>query len=207
MKVIKVLNKPFDSNGYIVSGDNKKCVIIDLGADFSVFKSTLEKENLTPLAVLLTHSHFDHVSGVKSARGEGIDVYISRLDAKNLESSQGTLSKYVSSPYEPIFDYKTFTGEEELNFGDITVKTISTPGHTKGSTCFLIDNMLFSGDMLFSMSIGRCDLPGGNEDEMKMSINGLIALLFDKNVDYTVYPGHGDKTTLRTEVMFNPYFK
>lgn len=204
MKVIKVRNTPFDSTGYIVVSDSGNCLIIDLGADFSVFQKVISDNNLTLKAVLLTHCHYDHVNGVKSARENGIDVYISKDDAKSIETSTGTLSKYVNISYQPIFDYKVIDSDV-LSFGDITVKVIETPGHTKGSVCYLIGNNLFSGDTLFHMTVGRCDLPSGSSSDMKKSINGLIALLFDESVDYNVYPGHGKSTTFRYEYYNNPY--
>lgn len=204
MKVIKVRNTPFDSTGYIVASDSGNCLIIDLGADFSVFQKVIKDNNLNLKAVLLTHCHYDHVNGVKSARDSGVDVYISKADATSIETSTGTLAKYVSVPYLPIFDYKVID-RDVLNFDDITVKVIETPGHTKGSVCYLIGNDLFSGDTLFHVTVGRCDLPSGSVSDMKKSVNRLIALLFDGKVDYNVYPGHGKSTTLRYEYSNNPY--
>lgn len=205
MKILKVRNEPFDSFTYIVSIDDKNCLIIDLGADFSVAEEVLKTENLTPVAVLCTHNHFDHVCGLKSAREHGIPVYISSLDANGLESSEGTLSAYVGVNYEPIFDYKTFV-EGEYDFGKIPVKILSTPGHTKGSVTFIIGSDMFTGDTLFRESVGRTDFPSGNANDMKCSINRLIALFSEEKHNYKVHPGHGADTDLSHEYRFNPYY-
>lgn len=203
MKIFCLQNTPFDSHMYIVEKDGK-CVIIDLGADFSVAKQVLDKEKLTPVAVLLTHCHFDHVCGIKSARDNGIDVYIHSIDGKLLESKEGTLAYYVGTDYTPIFDYKTLE-EGDYDFGGIKVKVILTPGHTKGSASFLIEDCLFTGDTLFCGCVGRCDLTGGSDEDMKNSINRLIALLLTPETNYKVYPGHGKFTDLRHEMQTNPY--
>ncbi len=203
MKVFTIQNTPYDSHMYVVA-EGQKCLIIDLGGDFSLAKEVLTRENLTPVAVLLTHCHFDHVAGIKSAIDNGVDVYIHTADAKLLETKEGTLAYYVGTDYTPVFDYKTFE-EGDYDFDGIKVKVILTSGHTKGSVSFLIEDCLFTGDTLFSGCVGRCDLPGGSEDDMKNSVNRLIALLFDETVNYKVYPGHGRFTDLRHEAETNPF--
>lgn len=205
MKVIPVVNKPFDSYCYIITKDDKNCLIIDLGADFSVIDGVLKNENLTPVAAFLTHSHFDHVCGIKSARDKGIAVYISETDAKNLESAEDTLSSFVGVNYTPVFDYRILD-EKEYVFGDILLEVIYTPGHTKGSVVYKIDDCVFSGDTIFKGTVGRTDLPGGNYFDMKKSVNRLIARLLNGNTNYKIYPGHGDFTDFYTELKSNPYF-
>lgn len=205
MRVFKIKNEPFDSFMYIVTVDDKNCLIIDLGADFSIAEEVLKSENLKPVAVLSTHNHFDHVCGVKSARDRNIPVYISTLDAKGLESEEGTLAEYAGVRYNPIFDYKTFD-EGEYDFGGIKVNVLSTPGHTEGSVVFIIEDEMFSGDTLFYHTVGRTDLPGSNEDDMICSINRLIALFSEKQLNYAVHPGHGRDTDLLEEYMLNPFY-
>ncbi len=205
MRVIPVVNAPFDSYCYIVTKDDKNCLIIDLGGDFSVIDGVLKAENLTPLAVLLTHSHFDHVCGIKSARDKGVQVYISQNDAKNLESANGTLSTFVGVNYAPVFDYQLLD-EKTYLFGDILVEVIYTPGHTSGSVVYKIDDLLFSGDTVFKGTVGRTDLPSGSYFDIKKSVNRLIARLLNGNTNYKIYPGHGDFTDFYTELKSNPYF-
>lgn len=206
MEIFTVKNKPFDSNMYIVTLDGKNGVIIDLGADFSVAKAVLDAHNLTPACVILTHCHYDHVNGIKSARAAGLDVWISSDDAKSLEDPKGTLAEYVGVTYAPISDYKTFT-EGQYLFGDIPVSVIPTRGHTKGSVTFLIEDCLFTGDTLFHGCVGRCDLPSGSDTDMQNSVNRLIGQLFTTKTNFKVYPGHGRPTDLLTEYNTNPYIK
>lgn len=205
MKVVPIFNKSFSSYCYVVVNDDKRCVIIDLGCDFSEVKKILEKENLTPVAVLLTHCHYDHVYGVKSAREADVPVYISSGDCKCLETKDGTLASYVGVDYQPIFDYKVIS-EGVTDFDGFKVRTILTSGHTKGSVVYIIGEYLFSGDTVFLGTVGRTDLPSGSLNDLKMSVNRLIALLFEEKVNYKVYPGHGDSTDLLTEFKTNPYF-
>lgn len=205
MRVIPVVNAPFDSYCYIVTKDDKNCLIIDLGGDFSVIDGVLKAEKLTPLAVLLTHSHFDHVCGIKSARDKGVQVYISQNDAKNLESANGTLSTFVGVNYAPVFDYQLLD-EKTYLFGDILVEVIYTPGHTSGSVVYKIDDLLFTGDTVFKGTVGRTDLPSGSYFDIKKSVNRLIARLLNGNTNYKIYPGHGDFTDFYTELKSNPYF-
>lgn len=205
MRVIPVVNKPFDSYCYIVTKDDENCLIIDLGGDFSVIEGVLKVEKLTPIAVLLTHSHFDHVCGIKSVRNKGVPVYISQNDAKNLESTEGTLSSFVGVNYAPVFDYQTLD-EKFYLFGDILVEVIYTPGHTSGSVVYKINDLIFSGDTVFKGTVGRTDLPSGSYSDIKKSVNRLIARLLNGNTNYKIYPGHGDFTDFYTELKSNPYF-
>lgn len=205
MKVISIQNKSFSSYCYLAINDDNRCIIIDLGCDFSEVKKVLEKENLTPVAVLLTHCHYDHVYGVKSAREAKIPVYISSADCKRLESQNGTLASYVGVNYQPIFDYKVIF-EGVTDFDGFSVRTVFTPGHTKGSVIYIIDEYMFSGDTVFLGTVGRTDLPSGSLDDLKKSVNRLIALLLEEKVNYKIYPGHGDCTDLLTEFKTNPYF-
>lgn len=204
MKVLKVKNYPFDSTCYIVTEDGKNCLIIDLGADFSQIEGVLKTENLTPVAVLLTHCHYDHVNGVYSARQRGLDVYISKTDGVLLESAEGTLAKFVGINYAPIKDYKTLS-EGEYDFGGIKVKVLQTAGHTKGSLTFVVEDCMFTGDTLFCMTVGRTDLPTGSVEDMENSLKTLVNFYKNGNINYKVYAGHGKETDFSFEYDNNPY--
>lgn len=205
MRIIKVKNLPFDSFMYIVTEDEQNCLIIDLGADFSVADEVLKREKLTAKAVLLTHNHFDHVCGAKSARDKGVPVYISTDDAKGLESAEGTLAELVGVKYNPVFDYSIFNEGEHV-FAGVKVRIINTPGHTAGSVVFVIGNDIFSGDTLFYRTTGRTDLPSGSETDMILSVNRLIALFLQTKTNYKVHPGHGKETDLAGEYANNPFY-
>lgn len=202
MKVLKYAFAPMDCNSYIVADENQNCVIIDLGGDFSQIEGIIEENNLKVLGVLFTHGHFDHVLGAASAKSRGIKLYASALDGEMLKSSDGCLASYVGIDYTPVDDF-VVVSEGELNIGDFNIKVLETPGHTIGSLTYIIGENMFTGDVLFEGSIGRTDLPTGDVDEIKKSVNRLIGLDFN----YNVYPGHGYSTTIDKEKKYNPYVR
>ena len=200
MKVIKHVFYPMDQNTYIVADDSKNCVIIDLGGDFSQIESILSANGLTPLAVIFTHGHFDHILGAKSAADKNIPLYVSEEDRHMLLSQKDCLATLAGFKYTPVTDCLTLE-EGTVTFGDMTFEVVKTPGHTKGSVTLITGEYMFTGDTLFHLSVGRTDLPGGDREELKTSINRLIG----RDFNYKVLPGHGEDSTLDFEKRFNPY--
>ena len=191
---------PLGANCYTVyDTESKNCLIIDLGGDFSKILSQANSLGLSVKGVVLTHGHFDHVAGAKNCKANGIPVYISKEDAKML-TSLTNLSEYAG--YGRLSFEPDFILNEGLNeIGGIKFEVIKTSGHTEGSICLLLGNLLFSGDTLFALSYGRYDFPTGDYKQLKNSIlNKLFTL--DENVE--VLPGHGGKTTIKHERKFNP---
>ena len=181
--------------------ESKKCLIIDLGADFCEIEGVLSARGLKVGALLLTHGHFDHSFGAASASERGIDVYISEKDAYMLKGPKESLAASFDCPFEPCARF-TAIREGVYEIGGFTVKAIETPGHTKGSVCYVIGDDLFSGDTLFFESYGRYDLPGGNMIEIVRSAKKLFAL-----DNLTVYTGHDKNTTIEHERRYNPLSK
>ena len=180
------------------------CYILTEGTDAVIFDPDGEKEKIYSLlkgynlrAVILTHGHFDHIGAVDDiCRETGADLYINVLDAEMLEDPHKNASFLL--PESNIIcttPPKFFDGDNDMYFGDIHLKVLHTPGHTKGSSCFICGDILISGDTLFRSVIGRTDLYGVDTMEEYNSIRKLFAL----DRDYTVYPGHGPKTTLKKE--------
>jgi glyoxylase-like metal-dependent hydrolase (beta-lactamase superfamily II) len=180
------------------------CYILTEGTDAVVFDPDGEKDKIYSLlegydlrAVILTHGHFDHIGAVDDiCRETGTDLYINVLDAEMLEDPRKNASFLL--PESNIIcttPPKFFDGDNDMYFGDIHLSVLHTPGHTKGSSCFICGDILISGDTLFRSGIGRTDLYGGDTMEEYNSIRKLFAL----DRDYTVYPGHGPKTTLKKE--------
>lgn len=180
------------------------CYILSVGNDAVVFDPDGEKEKILDLlsgltlrAVILTHGHFDHIGAVDCICLEtGAKLYINAEDGEMLADPNKNASfllpgSNVICSTTPLF----FEGDAELHFGDIHLKVLHTPGHTKGSSCFICEDIIISGDTLFKSGIGRTDLYGGDTAEEFDSIRKLFAL----EGDYTVYPGHGPKTTLKKE--------
>ena len=173
------------TNCYVLSIGNE-CIIIDI-ADGSGGKIAdyLDSQKLTPIAVLITHGHFDHCSGLPAfLKRYPIGVYMHKADMKK---------KYNN--------INNVNDNDILRLGEFEIKIMHTPGHTKGGLCFIIEKNIFSGDTLFHEDAGRTDLAGGSELKLRESIKKLYAL--DGN--YVVYPGHMESTTLDEERENNSF--
>ena len=157
--------------------------------------------------ILLTHGHFDHIFGVHGLKeATGAQVVIHKDDADFLlDPAKSLADRNFPEPQLPVeADIKVIDGDE-LFLGEEKITVVSTPGHTMGSVCYIIDNdrVIISGDTLFCMTAGRTDLYGGNEEMMIESLKRLIAL----EGDYRVLPGHNRETTLERERTRNWYIR
>lgn len=192
------------ANCYIVTDEeSKEAFVVDPGVYNKRFEAALRAAGVEKLRyILLTHGHFDHISGVKALKEDfGGDVVIHREDAGCLyDKSKSLASKFFFPQHDVTADVLVDDGQR-LPFGEGEIEVIHTPGHTKGSVCYTIEDIMLSGDTLFKSSIGRTDFPGGSIEEMKESLKRLAAL--ERN--YTVYPGHAESTTLEREKKYNPY--
>ncbi len=204
MKINRLIQSLFETNCYIVSCDTtNEAVIIDPGSDGEKIITFIADNNLNVKHILLTHGHFDHCASL-SAIIEKIEAPISihsddlplMVESKTQAFLYGIKIPDVPSPTNFIQEGDIF------EFGENKLKAIHTPGHSPGGCCFFTDKILFSGDTLFSNSIGRTDLPGGNHQQILSSIKNNLYILDD---DTIVYPGHGEETTIAEEKQFNPH--
>ena len=185
----------YQTNCYILWEEPwEKCVVIDPGyAPEEVLYQT-KKLGREMEAILLTHGHFDHVGGVrKLAEETGCKVYLCPED----------LSMPAQMTAGPLYYTHTYGEGDTLTLAGMELRVLHTPGHTPGSVCILWGDAMFSGDTLFAGSCGRTDLPGGDWATIMQSLKRLAGLT--KN--YTVYPGHGESTTLEAERKYNPYLR
>ena len=186
------------TNCYLaIDEETNKAAIIDPGAQASYLMKQIEALGVNIDAILLTHCHFDHNGAVEELKNKyNVDVYLNEAEEEYMSIDTtgifGVLPKF----------YKFFEEGQEIKVGNLTFKTIFTPGHTKGGTCFLVKDNLFTGDTLFNGSIGRTDFLGGSYNELINSIETKLMSL-DNNIN--VYPGHGPKSSIGYERMRNPF--
>jgi len=188
-----------EENCYLLT-DGESAVLIDPGAESERLLAAVEKSGCTLEKILLTHGHFDHIGAVCAlAKKSGAKVFVHSKDAPMLTDNSKNLS-YMANGIE-YYEPDGFLDEtESIQVGNTALKVFYTPGHSDGSVCFLCENVLLSGDLLFQGSIGRFD--HGNLREELKSLKFLMDN-FDDSVK--VLPGHGPSTTIGEERAFNPY--
>jgi hydroxyacylglutathione hydrolase len=204
VKVEQFITGPWKENCYVVSSSDRSCIVIDPGDDFPIINAYLNKENLTPLAVLNTHAHYDHLGAVSDIKERyNIEFYLHFADSKLLKAANFYRAFFLGEKQIriPIAEHNLAL-TPTLQFGSLNIKIIHTPGHTPGGVCFEIENSVFSGDTLMSKDIGRTDLPGGD----KAALLNSISLLFQSFPKETMfYPGHGPALTLGEISQKNPH--
>lgn len=204
MQMITISPRGFGSNTYILTADNQTAVVID-PAHPSI-KEELLKRGLKAAFVLLTHCHFDHVGGIAVLQADGAKVVCSAEEAK-LVGTEADAFDLAGLPRVQYTVNQTFTDGEKFTLAGVEVTAMLTPGHTAGCACYLVQmeegEVLFTGDTLFAGTIGRTDLPTGNLRTLRQSLRKLAAL----TVDYPIYPGHEESTTLFAEKKINPFLR
>lgn len=208
MKIKRIVGGQLDTNCYIVSDDtNKSAVLIDPGFYNDELKTILSEYNHKIKAILLTHTHFDHIMGLVRSKNEvNCKVYAHKYDAIDISDERKNCYALFQ---KNSFDFSEFkvdvllNDKDKLNFDDIEIKVIHTPGHTKGGVCYIIGDCIFTGDTLFKCSVGNPNFYGGDAQTLLRSVQ----LLSDLESDFCIFPGHGDDTTLVYEKQFNPYMR
>ncbi len=195
-------NGDFFENTYLIDSNNLDAILVDPGEGLGEYMTELNQYNIK--AILLTHGHMDHIDGLKYFLN--VPIYIYKDEQDFLSSPELSLYSYFNKhmPFN-ISDLEVHILEEgTINLLGHNIEVISTPGHTRGSVCYLVDNKyLFSGDTLFQCSIGRTDFPTGSTIDLNKSLDKLKRL----NDDVRVYPGHGSETSIKFEKQYNPYFR
>lgn len=204
---------PLQENCYVVSDDSRECVIIDCGAyypeELQAIDNYISQQQLKPVHLLATHGHLDHNFGNAHLYEQyALKVEICEEDQQMVEhlaqQAESLFGMRLSEEQAPTGTL--LKDGDEIHFGSHTLKVLQTPGHTHGSCLFYCkeENIVFSGDTLFRMSIGRTDFAEGSWEEMERSLTTVVASL---PADTIVYTGHGPQTIIGDELQCNPYLR
>ena len=204
---------PVQENCYVVSDETKEAAVIDCGALFEEERKALvdyiDKHGLTLRHVLCTHGHFDHIFGVDTLFEEyGVKPRLHAADRPLYDGMRLQVQAFFGTSYDktmpPLGD--DLSDGELITLGNTQLKVLHTPGHSPGSVVFYCEKekMLFAGDTLFRMSVGRTDLEGGSWQQLLHSLHHVLAPL---PADVKVFTGHGPATAIGDEVRMNPYFR
>ena len=202
MKIDSLAVGSIGTNCYILQDEAAKlCAVIDPGDEPERILSAVEQTGCTPTMILLTHGHFDHYTAVKGLleKWPELPVYIHENDVT--DKSVGSFS--LLFPRLPEKNQRYYKEGDRLTLGGLTITVLETPGHSRGSVCLVVGDVIFSGDTLFHGSCGRTDFVGGSYEDILRSLKKLAQL----PGQYQVYPGHDRSTNLDFERRVNPYVK
>jgi glyoxylase-like metal-dependent hydrolase (beta-lactamase superfamily II) len=209
MRIDHFVFNPYGVNTYIISGNNGNCIIIDPACfspdEQAELKSHIERNGLTPLWLINTHGHFDHIIGnafVCKTWHPTVAAHRDDLFLIQNGYKQGEMFGFpVEQPPQPD---KFLEAGDEISMDDVKIKIMHIPGHSQGSIVLHLpeEKKVFVGDVLFNGSIGRSDLPGGNYD---LLIDGINRQLLTLPPETIVYPGHGPHTSIGQEMLHNPF--
>ncbi|MGB9299411.1 MAG: MBL fold metallo-hydrolase [Anaerolineae bacterium] len=193
-------------NCYLVAcEDTKEAIVIDPGGDAPLILDRVKELGLAIKYIVNTHGHIDHIAANRPVKeGTGAQLAIHQDDAEWLVTDQGAYARMlgVSSP-GPAADVLLEEGDE-IAIGNQRLQVIHTPGHSLGGISLVGDGVVFCGDTLFSMGVGRVDLPGGSWETL---MNTIKTRLFTMPDDTVAYTGHGPETTIGREKQLNPWFR
>ena len=195
------IEPPIDNNNYlIIDEETKDAALIDCSAIDDNIRAELEACRATLKYILLTHGHFDHIAGIR--QNPDVQVLMHKEDSEWVKKVNQYLPLMGMPPMSiPNID-KYIEDNEIIKLGNLEIKVIHTPGHTQGGVCFYVDNKLFSGDTIFREAVGRCDLEGGDFDQIVESIETRIFTLPPETI---IYPGHGRMTSVEWEKEHNKF--
>lgn len=207
MKIERFSMGPIAANCYVLLDEaSGEAAVIDPGAYEQPLADYLKSEAVQKVRyILLTHGHYDHLMGVAQVkRHTGAPVYVHREDAACLTDETASLADTHLPGMQQYTEPDGFLEEGmELPLGELTIRVLHTPGHSRGGVCFVVGDAVFSGDTLFCHTCGRTDLPGGDYATLMRSLERLAKL----PGDYQVYPGHNRATTLEHERTHNRYLR
>lgn len=195
-----------ESNCYILAKDGQ-ALIVDPGFSPEIIKQEIQKLKVEPLAILLTHAHYDHIGAVDElVAAYDVPVYLAPDEIdwlahpdKNLSSQSGQPVIIHATPTALVYD-------QDYHLGNFEFQVVHTPGHSPGGVSFIFadERLVITGDALFAMSVGRTDLPGSEPEKQLPALKKELLTLPD---DYKIYPGHRGASTIGQEKEHNPFFQ
>lgn len=213
IKIQRFTCNMLSENCYVVSDDSKEAVIIDCGALYEeegeAISNYIQSESLKPTHLLCTHGHFDHCLGNGFIfKKYNLKPEVHDEDRYLLDTMANQIKDFLGTSL-PVFIPsvgRCFSEKDSISFGHHTFQILHTPGHTPGGVVFYSkeENVAFSGDTLFRMSIGRTDFEKGSYEDIIHSLQNVLAPLPPET---KIYPGHGPATTIAEEIKYNPYFR
>jgi hydroxyacylglutathione hydrolase len=198
----------FDANPYgtncwlIASDDSPDAIVVDPGFEARAVRAMLETAGKRPAAVLLTHAHMDHAEAAGDFAGADVPVFVHEADAVAYDDV-ACWNPGFENPLSRVKDLRTIEDGEVLAFSGFDIAVWHTPGHTPGHCCFRMEASVFSGDLVFSGSIGRSDFPNSSPADMRSSLVRFLTL----PDSLPVLPGHGPRTTVGRERETNPFLQ
>ena len=200
---LEVFNaNPYNTNCWLLSGEGTDdAVVVDPGFEPSAVHALLEVAGKTPIAILATHAHGDHVGAAGDFAGD-LPVYVHEADAIAF-TDESAWNAGFDNPLVPAKDLRVLVDGDVLSFAGFSFEVLHTPGHTPGSCCFRTDGLVFSGDLVFAGSIGRSDFMNSDPSAMRTSLHRFLTL----PDELTVFPGHGPDTSVGRERASNPFLR
>jgi len=209
LDVFSLVTLPFQENTLFVSRpDSPECLVVDPGFGAPRIVDSLKSRGQTPVAILLTHGHVDHIAGIEGLRAiwPDIPILIGVGDAPMLTDPQLNLSGVFGFPLVAPPATETLQDQQQVTIAGIPLEVREIPGHSPGHVVYVYSHptqpLVFGGDVLFQGSIGRTDFPGGSQD---LLVSGIRRQLFNLPDATIVFPGHGPTTTIGEERVGNPY--
>lgn len=198
MKIKRIPAGVYAANCFILMDeDTKETAVIDPGGDSEDLIKAVNEMDAKVKYILLTHGHTDHTGAAVQLQEEyNVPIYISEKDYRMMENGEYIYGDVIGKADKFLNEGDTF------KIGSIEIKCIHTPGHTPGGICFIVEDVVFTGDTLFAGSIGRTDLAGGDFDAIISNIKNKLMILPD---NITVLPGHGPQSSIGRERVHNPF--
>ncbi|MSR32996.1 MAG: MBL fold metallo-hydrolase [Gemmataceae bacterium] len=210
LEIHAITSEFFEENGYICHLPNAaQALVIDPGKDSQEFISYLHSNHLDLKAILLTHSHLDHIAGVRDVKKEfpRASIITGIHEGPLLTDARANLSFFLGFPMTTPPADILVQDEERLELAGVCMRVVEIPGHSPGHVAFILETtppIIFGGDILFQGSIGRCDFPNGNFEQL---ISGIQGKFYPLDNATRIFPGHGPSTTLGEEKQNNPFLQ